>query len=296
MKVYMVNWLKTEQTSYFKVNWRRELNVLSIDCEDWFHGLEIGMENWHKFENRIEKNTLKLLDLLQETGTKATFFILGYVAEKFPQLVVEVARKGHEIGSHGYSHQFVYKQSPNGFRQEMSRSLESLEKLSGQKILSYRAPFFSITQSSLWALEILADLGILFDSSIFPVINYRYGIPQAPRFPYWTMTKNGSKILEFPISTLRILGKNIPIAGGAYFRIFPYQFTKAGIKSLNRKNKPVIFYLHPWEIDPEHPKIKLPRRISLTHYYNLSQTETKFKKLLRDFRFIPLKKVLEDAD
>lgn len=291
----MVNQLKVEQMNYSKVNLPGKLNVLSIDCEDWFHGLEIGVANWHKFENRIEKNLLKLSNLLEEVGTKATFFILGYVAEKFPQLVEEIARRGHEIGSHGYSHQFVYRQSPNEFRQEMIKSLEILEKLSGEKILSYRAPFFSITQSSLWALEILGDLGILFDSSIFPVINYRYGIPQAPRFPHWIDTKNASKILEFPISTIRILGKNIPIAGGAYFRIFPYQFIKAGIKSLNKKNQPVIFYLHPWEIDPEHPKIKLPRRISLTHYYNLSQTEAKFKNLLRDFKFIPLKKVLENA-
>ena len=292
----MVNYLKAEQMNYSKVNLTGKLNVLSIDCEDWFHGLEIGMESWHRFENRIEKSLLKLLNLLEESATKGTFFILGYVAEKSPQLVKEITRRGHEIGSHGYSHQFVYRQSPNEFRQEMIRSLDILEKLSGQKILSYRAPFFSITQSSLWALEILADLGILFDSSIFPVINYRYGIPQAPRFPHWIVTKNGSKILEFPISTLRILGKNIPVAGGAYFRIFPYQFTKAGIRNLNRKNQPVIFYLHPWEIDPEHPKIKLPRRISLTHYYNLSHTEAKFKNLLRDFRFIPLKKVLENAE
>lgn len=292
----MVNYLKACLINYSKTNLTGGLNVLTIDCEDWFHGLEIGMEDWHKFENRIEKNLLKLLNLLDEAGTKATFFILGYVAEKFPQLIEEIARQGHEIGSHGYSHQFVYKQSPNEFRREIIKSLEILEKLSGERILSYRAPFFSITQSSLWALEILADLGILFDSSIFPVINYRYGIPQAPRFPHWIMTKNGSKILEFPISTVRILGKNIPIAGGAYFRIFPYQLIGSGIKSLNRKKQAVIFYLHPWEIDPEHPKIKLPRRISLTHYYNLSHTEAKFKNLLRDFKFIPLKKVLENAN
>ena len=296
MKVYMGNWLKVEQTNHFKVNLEGKLNVLSIDCEDWFHGLEIGMENWHKFESRIEKSLLKLLSLLDKTETKATFFILGYVAERFPQLVKKIVRTGHEIGSHGYSHQFVYKQSMNEFRKEMIKSLEILENLSGEKVVSYRAPFFSITQSSLWALDILGDLGILFDSSIFPVINYRYGIPKAPRFPHRIMTKNGLKILEFPISTLRILGKNIPVAGGAYFRIFPYQFIKAGIKSLNRKDQPIIFYLHPWEIDPEHPKIKLPRRISLTHYYNLSQTEAKFKKLLRDFKFVPLRKAFENAE
>jgi polysaccharide deacetylase family protein (PEP-CTERM system associated) len=281
--------------NYSKVNLIGQLNVLSIDCEDWFHGLEIEAENWHKFENRIESNCSRLLNLLDEAEAKATFFVLGHVAEKFPQLVKEIARKGHEIGSHGHSHRFVYRQSPNEFRDEMIRSLQVLAELSGVRILSYRAPFFSITQSSLWALDILSDLGILLDSSIFPVINYRYGIPQAPRFPHWIPTKDGLRILEFPISTLRILGKNIPIAGGAYFRIFPYQFTKTGIKSLNRKKHPVIFYLHPWEIDPEHPRIRLPRRISLTHYHNLSQTEAKFRSLLKDFKFIPLKKVLENA-
>ncbi|OGC83076.1 MAG: hypothetical protein A2W07_00130 [candidate division Zixibacteria bacterium RBG_16_43_9] len=282
--------------NYFKINLTKRINVLSIDCEDWFHGLEIGMDNWQKFESRIEKSISKLLNLLEETGTKATFFILGYVAERFPRLVEDIAQKGHEVGCHGYSHQFVYKQSPNEFREEMEKSLGILEKLSGQKIVSYRAPFFSITQSSLWALEVLADLGILFDSSIFPVINYRYGIPKAPRFPHWIETKNGSRILEFPISTFKVLGKNIPIAGGAYFRIFPYSFTRAGIKSLNRENQPVIFYLHPWEIDPEHPKIELPLRISLTHYFNLSRTEAKFKSLLRDFRFSTLKEVLGNAE
>jgi polysaccharide deacetylase family protein (PEP-CTERM system associated) len=291
----MVDSLKIEQMNCSSVNLSGELNVLSIDCEDWFQGLEIGIEKWDKFESRLEKNIFKLLSLLEETKTKATFFILGYVAERFPHLVKLLAQEGHEIGSHGYSHQFVYKLSPEEFRKEMEKSLTVLENLSGQKVISYRAPFFSITESSLWALEILTDLGILFDSSIFPVINYRYGIPQAPRFPHWMMTKNGKRILEFPVSTIKIWGKNVPIAGGAYFRIFPYQFTKAGFKSLNKKNHPGIFYLHPWEIDPEHPKIKLPLRISLTHYYNLAGTEKKFKKLLQDFKFIPLKKVLENA-
>jgi polysaccharide deacetylase family protein (PEP-CTERM system associated) len=278
-----------------EVNLSLSSNVLSIDCEDWFCGLEIGIEQWPKFESRIESSLAKLLELLRETGARGTFFLLGYIAEKFPHLVKQIAREGHEIGSHGYSHQFVYRQSPEEFTQEMMRSLGTLENILGEKIVSYRAPFFSITQSSLWAFEVLTELGIRFDSSIFPVVNYRYGIPQANRFPYWIETGNGSKILEFPISTLRILGKNVPISGGAYFRIFPYRFVKAGIKSLNKSNRPVIFYLHPWEIDPEHPKIELPRRVSLTHYYNLSGTEEKFKRLLRDFRFSTLREVLENA-
>lgn len=277
-------------------NEQQVVNVFTVDFEDWYQGLEvIPLKEWGRFESRIEKNTERILRLLEDVGVKATFFVLGYMAEKFPRLVREIAGEGHEIGTHGYSHQLVYRQSSEEFRREMIKSIEILEGIITSKITSYRAPFFSITESSLWALNILCDLGIRFDSSIFPVLNYRYGIPRAPRFPHWITTKSGSKILEFPMSTIRVLGKNVPVAGGAYFRIFPYQFIRAGIKSINRKNQPAIFYLHPWEIDPEHPKIDLPRRISLTHYYNLSGTENKLRRLLKDFQFTTLKEVLENA-
>jgi polysaccharide deacetylase family protein (PEP-CTERM system associated) len=278
-------------------NEQQVVNVFTVDFEDWYQGLEvIPLKEWGRFESRIEKNTERILRLLEDVGVKATFFVLGYMAEKFPRLVREIAGEGHEIGTHGYSHQLVYRQSSEEFRREMIKSIEILEGIITSKITSYRAPFFSITESSLWALNILCDLGIRFDSSIFPVLNYRYGIPRAPRFPHWITTKSGSKILEFPMSTIRVLGKNVPVAGGAYFRIFPYQFIRAGIKSINRKNQPAIFYLHPWEIDPEHPKIDLPRRISLTHYYNLSGTENKLRRLLKDFQFTTLKEVLENAE
>lgn len=283
---------------YQKMNGNEQqvVNVFTVDFEDWYQGLEvIPLKEWGRFESRIEKNTERILRLLEDVGVKATFFVLGYMAEKFPRLVREIAGEGHEIGTHGYSHQLVYRQSSEEFRREMIKSIEILEGIITSKITSYRAPFFSITESSLWALNILCDLGIRFDSSIFPVLNYRYGIPRAPRFPHWITTKSGSKILEFPMSTIRVLGKNVPVAGGAYFRIFPYQFIRAGIKSINRKNQPAIFYLHPWEIDPEHPKIDLPRRISLTHYYNLSGTENKLRRLLKDFQFTTLKEVLENA-
>lgn len=265
---------------------------MTIDCEDWFHGLEIGIESWHKYERRIEGSVNKLLELFKNSDTKATFFILGNLAEEFPELVKRIADAGHEIGSHGYSHQFVYKLSPEEFRNEMLRTNEILYKITGQPVVSFRAPYFSITRQSLWALDILHEVGIVYDSSIFPVINYRYGIPEAFRMPHWIMTPKGSKIFEFPASTIKIGGKNVPVGGGAYFRIFPYAFTKMGLKHLNRSRRPGMFYLHPWELDPKQPKIDLPFRIKLTHYWNLHRTEQKFKKLLNDFKFIPFKDVI----
>jgi polysaccharide deacetylase family protein (PEP-CTERM system associated) len=163
--------------------------------------------------------------------------------------------------------------------------------VTGVKVLGHRAPFFSITKKSLWALDILGELGVRYDTSIFPVMNYRYGIEDAPRWPY-DIDANGHPMREFPISTWRILGKNIPIAGGAYFRIFPYAITRAGFRSINRDGKPAVFYLHPWEIDPDHPRIELPRRIAATHYFNLKATEARLVRLLHDFRFAPMKEIV----
>jgi polysaccharide deacetylase family protein (PEP-CTERM system associated) len=174
----------------------------------------------------------------------------------------------------------------------MERAIGFLEDLTGEKVIGHRAPFFSITKESLWALDILGELGIRYDSSIFPVLNYRYGIADAPRFPYQIKREN-YEFTEFPVSTLKLPGVTLPISGGAYFRIYPYQMTKQALRAVNRKGKPITFYLHPWELDPEHPRIKVPRRIAgLTHYFNLGATERRFRKLLRDFRFAPMKEVL----
>ncbi len=266
-------------------------NALTIDFEDWYQGLEISYSEWDKFEDRIEMVGDKLLRILDEAGTKATFFMLGYVAEKHPAIVKRIEAEGHEIGTHGFSHTLIYKQEPGLFQQELTRAIHYLEDLTGKKVLGHRAPFFSITKDSLWALDILGELGIKYDSSIFPVLNYRYGIADAPRFPY-KIKREKFEFMEFPISTLKLPGFTMPISGGAYFRIYPYQVTKQAIRSVNRSGQPVTFYLHPWELDPDHPRIDVPRRIALTHYFNLGSTERRLKKLLCDFEMAPMKEVL----
>jgi polysaccharide deacetylase family protein (PEP-CTERM system associated) len=266
-------------------------NALTIDFEDWYQGLEIPYSEWDKFEDRVEFAGQKLLQILEEENSKATFFILGYVAEKFPGLVSDIKKAGHEIGTHGFSHTLIYTQTPELYREEMTRAIGFLEDQTGEKVVGHRAPFFSITKDSLWALDILGELGIKYDSSIFPVLNYRYGIAGAPRFPY-EIKRDNFTMQEFPVSTLQLPKVTLPISGGAYFRIYPYQLTKQALKSVNRSGQPVTFYLHPWELDPEHPRIDLPRRIALTHYFNLGATERRFRKLLRDFKFAPMRDVL----
>jgi len=266
-------------------------NALTIDFEDWYQGIEIPMSEWGSFEDRIERVGERLLAILDEAGVRATFFVLGYVAEKHPHLIEKIRAAGHEIGTHGHSHTLIYKQAPEVFKSEITRAVRHLEDLTGEKVRGHRAPYFSITKDSLWALDILGELGIQYDSSIFPVLNYRYGIADAPRFPY-TIKGEKHEFIEFPISTLKLPGFTMPISGGAYFRIYPYQVTKQAIKAVNRSGQPVTFYLHPWELDPDHPRIDLPRRIAATHYFNLRSTEPKLKKLLRDFELAPMGEVL----
>lgn len=248
------------------------------------------MSQWAQFEDRIEISGRRILDLLGEHGVRATFFVLGYVAERHPKLVRDLAAAGHEIGTHGYSHTLIYLQTPEVFRGEMRRAIDAVEDAAGRKVIGHRAPFFSVTNRSLWALDVLSEMGLLYDTSIFPVHNYRYGIESAPRRPY-EIQAAGRTLREFPISTWRAFGQNIPIAGGAYFRILPYALTRAGLRSVQRGG-PCVFYLHPWELDPEHPRIPLPRRIAATHYFNLKSTAKRFRRLLRDFRFAPMKEIL----
>jgi polysaccharide deacetylase family protein (PEP-CTERM system associated) len=269
----------------------RVTNALTIDFEDWYQGIEIPYSEWDTFEDRIEFAGDKVLSILADAGVRATFFVLGYVAEAHPELIKRIEAEGHEIGTHGFSHTLIYTQTPEVFREELGRAVGYLEDLTGRKVIGHRAPFFSITKDSLWALDTLGELGIRYDSSIFPVLNYRYGIPDAPRFPY-QIERNGYEFTEFPISTLKLPGFTMPISGGAYFRIYPYQLTKQAIRAVNRQGHPVTFYLHPWELDPDHPRINVPRRIALTHYFNLGATERRLKKLLRDFEMAPMGEVL----
>jgi polysaccharide deacetylase family protein (PEP-CTERM system associated) len=268
------------------------LNALTVDLEDWYHGVELPPGRWPEFEDRVVPATERLLSILSEHDVKATFFVLGDVAARHPELVWEIHRLGHEIGTHGCSHRLVYHQKPDEFREDVRRSLELLSRCGCDRVAGHRAPYFSITQRSLWALDVLAELGILYDSSIFPISNYRYGIPDAERRPH-RIEVNGGSIVEFPISTWRLRGRNLPIAGGAYFRLLPYRMTRHGIAAVNRSGDPVVFYLHPWELDPDHPRIPLPRRIAVTHYANLRVTERRLRRLLDDFRFAPVKDVLD---
>jgi polysaccharide deacetylase family protein (PEP-CTERM system associated) len=275
------------------------LNALTIDVEDYYHvaGFEsvIRFEDWDQHESRVERNTHRILDLLDVHYSKATFFILGWVAERFPKLVQDIHKRGHEIASHGYSHQRVYVQTPDQFRKETQRAKSILEDAVGHAICGYRAASYSIITKSLWALDILKEMGFVYDSSIFPVYHDRYGIPDYHRFCHVLNSEPGSGLIEFPLSTLRLAGFNIPIAGGGYFRLYPYRFTRWGIRHLNKKeNQPGVIYLHPWEIDPEQPRIHANALSRFRQYLNLRGMEQKLIHLLNDFRFGTMLDVLSD--
>lgn len=273
------------------------INALTFDVEDYYQveafKKYISFNEWPHYPNRVVANTQKILDILDERHVKGTFFILGWIAERYPEMVKQIVNTGHEIATHGYAHTMVYKQTREDFEQDLVRSLEVLESLSGTKIIGYRAPTYSIVQESLWAFDILLKYNIRYDSSIFPITHDRYGIPDGKRFPHQISRKTGKIIIEFPLSTLRFWKWNFPIAGGGYMRILPYWVLKAGFKQLNRCHRPGIIYLHPWELDPEQPRIpNIPYSTKFRHYTNLHTTADKLRKLIRDFEFSPIKDVL----
>lgn len=267
-------------------------NILTIDLEDWYQGIEIMPCEWHKYEDRLEHSVRPLLEMLDDKKTKATFFVLGYVAQRFPWLVKEIAERGHEIGTHGYGHEFVYTLTPAEFASDLARSIGCLEQTIGKPIRTYRAPYFSITEESLWAMDILVENGIEYDSSIFPIRNYRYGIPGAPRYLHGVKTRSGP-LLEIPISTIKAFNGRLSLTGGFYLRFFPYPLIKRAIKGINGEGQPAVVYLHPWELDPDHPRLSLPLRVKLTHYHNLTSTKKKLRALLQDFEFAPVIDVVE---
>jgi len=273
------------------------MNALTIDVEDYYQveafSHLIPVKDWDSYESRVTVNTIRILEILADHGVRATFFVLGWIAERFPQVIKLISAEGHEIASHGYAHRAIYKQTRAEFEQDLSRSIQTLEGVSGTKVLGYRAPTYSIVKETLWALEILLKNGIKYDSSIFPIRHDRYGIPGARRFPYRVDRGKLGTLIEFPPSTLRVLGCNIPIAGGGYLRLYPYAFLRWGLQKINRQGWPTLLYLHPWELDPDQPRL---RRIGpltrFRHYVNLDTTEKKLRALLRDFRFAPVKDVL----
>jgi len=323
-------------------------NILTIDVEDYFqvHAFSdvIKFDDWSNYECRIERNVDRLLEILHGVKTqhsklstqdspKGSFFVLGWIAERYPGLVRRIQKEGHEIACHGYAHKLIYTQSKDEFRQDIRKSKAILEDITGSEVIGYRGSNYSITNKSRWAFEILAEEGFKYDSSIFPIHHDIYGMVNAPRFPF-VVSLNGNNnfefsmlnfelntfqnsklitqnsklrahnsqlntqtsqfIIEFPVSTVRLLGQNVPISGGGYFRLFPYSFIKKGFKSINQKeNKPFVFYVHPWEFDTDQPRVKGAASLSkFRHYVNLHKTEIRFKKLLSDFQFSTIQQLL----
>jgi polysaccharide deacetylase family protein (PEP-CTERM system associated) len=243
-------------------------------------------------ESRVEKSVYKIIDLFERFETRATFFVLGCIASEHPDLIKKIHARGHEIASHGYAHKLIYNNSPEQFRKDISRSKEVLENIVGEGVIGYRAPSYSITQQSYWALDILIEEGYRYDSSIFPIHHDRYGIPGSPRFVYNIPRKSGS-ILEFPISTARFLGVNLPVAGGGYLRVLPYWFTRWGIRQINAKEgKPAVVYFHPWEIDVDQPRQPVGLFTRIRHYHRIDRMKNKIEGLLKEFSFAPIQEVL----
>jgi polysaccharide deacetylase family protein (PEP-CTERM system associated) len=273
---------------------------MTVDVEDYFHvaalAKSIDRSSWDQMEYRAEASTRRLLDLFEESDIHATFFVLGWVARRSPDLIREIARRGHEVASHGMSHKLVYNQTPEEFSSETYESKALLEDIIGARVLGYRASTYSITRRSLWALDILHEAGFEYDSSIFPIRHDTYGIPDAPQLPSRIATPKGASIVEFPMSTAPMFGTRIPVSGGGYFRLLPYWLTRSGLAKLNGElNRPFIFYLHPWEVDPEQPRVRTSLKSRLRHYTNLDRCEPRLRRLIGEFRFGRVRDVLSNA-
>lgn len=275
------------------------MNAFTVDVEEHFQvsafeGV-VDRGDWGSHPSRVRANTDRLLEILAEHDVLATFFVLGWVGERHPELVRAIADGGHEVGSHGYSHRLVYTQTPQEFRRELERSRKILQDASGQPVDGHRAASFSIGTGNLWALDVLEEVGFRYDSSLFPVLHDRYGIPGAPRGPFRLRTAGGGELIEVPPSTVRLCGLTIPVAGGGYLRLFPERVTHRAIRRLNASEGiPAIVYVHPWELDPEQPRIHgLPARSRLRHYVNLGSTGKKIRGLLRSFEFAPMRDVID---
>ncbi len=273
------------------------VNAFTIDVEDYFHvaalSSAISRESWATREYRLEANTERLLALLDESGVRGTFFVLGWVAERSPALVRRIAEAGHEVACHGFSHQLIYRQTPQEFREETVRAKRALEELLGEAVLGYRAASFSVTRDSLWALDVLIDLGFRYDSSIFPIRHDRYGLPGATPEPHVLRAPSGRTLVEFPMSAASFFGFQVPVSGGGYFRIFPYWLTRAGLLQINRRHRrPFTFYLHPWEVDPGQPRIRVGALSRFRHYTNLARCEGRLRRVLNDFAFSSMREAL----
>ena len=265
------------------------LSILSVDVEDYFQveafSDRVDRACWGEYPSRVERNTRVLLDLFDESGVTGTFFTLGWVAERFPAIVREIAARGHEIGCHSYWHRLIYRLSPEEFREDTIRAKRAIEDAAGVGIEGYRAPNFSVMKKSWWATEILAECGFRYDSSVFPIRHDVYGYPEAPRRPFRIDTPAGP-LAEFPMTTFRWFGNaNLPIGGGGYLRIFPEFVTRAGLRKASEEGISLVAYIHPWEVDPEQPRLQGRLTSRLRHYTNLSKTAHRLRNLISRARF-----------
>jgi polysaccharide deacetylase family protein (PEP-CTERM system associated) len=276
------------------------LNAMTVDVEDYFQvsafEQHVDRRDWLRFESRVCRNTDRLLEIFERMDVRATFFVLGWVAEQFPALVRRIVAAGHELASHGYEHRLVYELDADAFRSDLRRARLALEAAAGVPVLGYRAPSYSVTRQSLWALDVLIEEGYLYDASIYPIHHDRYGMPDWRRHIH-RVTRPGGAIWELPGSTVRLFGTNLPIGGGGYFRLLPFAWTSRGFRQVNRSERqPAVFYLHPWEIDPDQPRLPVSGTSRIRHYHNLAKTEGRLVRLLSEFKFGPVSDVLASLD
>lgn len=276
-------------------------NAMTIDLEDWYHVLyyecAIDRSSWDHLESRVEDTTERMLQLLERMGVRATFFVLGWIAERRPNLVREIARRGHEIGSHSHSHRLVHQMTRQEFVQDLRRSVDVIGAAASRAPKGYRAPSFSVTEATPWFFEELLAAGFEYDSSVLPMARYYGGMPFSPRHPYRVKVGDGASLREFPIPTYRVLGRNICFAGGGYLRVLPVRLVEAGIDRLNRAGHPGMLYVHPWELDPHAPRMTLSWRQRAEGRFSNELfrrgVETKLERLLRRFPFAPMGDVLD---
>lgn len=269
------------------------VNILSIDVEDYFHPSELESaaprDTWSRHTPRVAESTKRILDLLARYDTRATFFVLGWVAEREPALLRDITAAGHEIGCHSHFHRLIYRMTPAEFREDTLRAVAAIGDACGLRPTAYRAPSYSITRDSTWAFDVLAGCGFTHDSSVYPIRHDRYGIPGFPRFSHRIPTPSGS-LHEVPPATIGLpSGRIVPVGGGGYLRLLPYRFTAAGIRRLNHvETQPACLYVHPWEFDPEQPRLARDAVARLRTYTGISGMAAKLERLLREFRFAPL--------
>jgi len=276
----------------------RRTHIMSVDVEDYFmveaFAGSVSRKTWDSRPSRVVANTRRALDLFDKYNVKATFFFVGWVAQKFPELVRDVHARGHELACHSFWHRTVYSLTPNEFREDTRAAVRTIEDAAGVKIYGYRAPSWSITKECLWALDILAEEGFAYDSSIYPIHHDLYGVPGAQRFPYMHQLKGDQSLLEFPPTTVRLLGQNLPAAGGGYLRILPLAYTRWVFREFEQKYRErVVVYFHPWELDPEQPRIRDKWKSRLRHYTNLHKMERRIESLLENHSFRPFNDQVE---